>query len=125
MLEKIHLKQTEFTPLVYWDNTPNFLIKGILITENPLIFFEPIFIWLDELDQKTGVHLTFDFKLDYFNTTSSIFLLRMMKRLKKNKNQKIVWTLNVEDEDMLEIIEDFNIILDGGITINIQEEIIA
>lgn len=125
MLEKIHIEQTELTPLIYWDNnTPVFLIKGILIPENPIEFFDPIFKWLDEYRLQPLANLIFEFELDHFNTSSSIFLLRMMRRIKKYKNHKIVWTLNIEDEDMHEIIEDFNIMLDGVISINIQEEII-
>ena len=56
-----------------------------------------------------------DFKLEYFNTTSSIVILDVLKHLQSMdtpENKVIInWHYDEEDEDLLEIGEDYSTML--------------
>lgn len=118
MLQKIFIKQTELTPLVYFDNEKSvFKIKGILVPEDAYSFFIPIFNWMDNYQKKATKNFKFEFELLYFNTTSSMLLLDLMKIINEIPNQKIVWLIDLEDEDMIEVANDYNDILAGEIEV--------
>ena len=44
-----------------------------------------------------------------------------MKKIKKIPHQKIIWTLYSDDEDILEVVHDYNSLLGNIITLNIKE----
>lgn len=61
-----------------------------------------------------------NFNLEYLNTSSSKYLLNMLKRFEKlNKNGKTVevkWNYESDDDDIKEAGEDFNLMIDVPFT---------
>lgn len=122
MLKKINIKQKELTPLVCVDKKNTMLIfKGVCVPENAYEFFKPIFRWVDDYSFKPIKEFRFQFELDYFNTSSSRMILELMKMIQKIPNQIIEWSFYNDDEDMIEVVNDYNELLGGGIIIKIKQ----
>jgi hypothetical protein len=91
-----------------------FLIGGKSIPENAVEFYKPVNEWLDAFAQTNHPPIQVDLKLEYFNTSSSKCLLDVFKRLENlNQRNKVTlnWYYDEEDEDMLEVGEDYQAIL--------------
>lgn len=94
-------------------------ISGESFIEDSVSFFAPYIQWLhDYLTLKDN--LVFNFKLSYFNTSSSKRILEILRLLssyeKQGKSISVNWILLATDHDMEDEIEDFEII--SGIKIN-------
>ncbi len=104
--------------------TPEFVInskegiirmKGKSIMEDSHKFYEPILEKLDwyisHAPDKTQVTVRFD----YFNTTSSKYLLEIFRRIEdlknKNKNVTVFWYYEMDDLDMKYCGEDYRMML--------------
>ncbi|NJM15154.1 MAG: DUF1987 domain-containing protein [Bacteroidales bacterium] len=87
-------------------------ISGESYMEETFKFYSPLLDWLKEFFS-SGNELMFNFKLTYFNTSSSRLILDILDLLKKHKdkgNTVIVnWYYDPEDPDMEDEVEDFKI----------------
>jgi hypothetical protein len=106
-------EQTAKTPLVNFDpSTGNFEIKGKSIPENSLVFYKPVFAWLDEYVLAPAPSTVLNIQLDYFNTSSSkciLDLFKIIENIFKNSKGEITinWLYDENDEDMQEAGEDY------------------
>lgn len=97
-------------------------IEGESLLEDTIGFYKPLIEWLDEYTT-TNKPLTFNFKLTYFNTSSSKRILDILQVLKKYDESGADVTVNwyvQGDSEIIEDIEDYKII--AKIDINIIEE---
>ena len=115
----INIAATDKTPKVTLNAENNtFEMQGNSRPENVRDFFYPI---IDDLkkyfekidEEKLEVKaITFNFKLDYFNSASAKFisdiLLIIQKYAKAGFNIKIYWYFDDGDDDMKEVGEDFS-----------------
>ncbi len=44
----VNIKKTDISPLIYLDDTGDFIIQGVSNTDEPLLFYRPIIRWLSE-----------------------------------------------------------------------------
>jgi hypothetical protein len=90
------------------------VLSGEAFMEQPYFFYKPLSDWLETYTREMRGTLNFDVKLTYFNTSSSKFMLDMLRLLKKYQlsggDVKVRWFLRKLDEDMREEIEDFTIV---------------
>ncbi|HRH01696.1 MAG TPA: DUF1987 domain-containing protein [Bacteroidia bacterium] len=119
-MQVLFLKQTDFTPLVNFDFLEGkFEIKGESRPENTGKFYAQLTEWLLNLKQEvvanpTEKELVFDFKFDYFNSTSAKYILDLLAILQEindplNKVKIIVrWHYDKLDEDMRDSGEEFS-----------------
>ena len=96
-------------------------LKGESFMENPSEFYEPIFEWLSQyFNLKKSI--TINMKLEYFNTSSSRFILRMLEIIKEfvnaGGNLILNWYFDKDDPDMKKEILDFQDVT--GLEINIK-----
>ncbi len=106
-----------FTPTVDFNcDTGVCTLEGKSYLENPVEFYTPLFQWLKTYILDIKKPLTFNFKLSYFNTSSSKCIIDILHILKKYENEngqvKIKWYYDAEDEDAedeIEEVEDFMI----------------
>ncbi|MBL4670229.1 MAG: DUF1987 domain-containing protein [Flavobacteriales bacterium] len=114
-MSDIDIEGTLKTPTISFDEINNYLlIEGRSTLENPAKFYKPLISKLEKLEKSSSREMKIDFKLEYFNTTSSIAILDVLKRLQSlNKDKEIVinWSYDEGDEDILEIGEDYSSIL--------------
>ncbi|MEN9445175.1 MAG: hypothetical protein RIS47_2066 [Bacteroidota bacterium] len=104
-----------FVPTVNFDaNTGKCTISGESYLEDSVAFYEPLLGWLEAYMNTKKGPIEFEFKLTYFNTSSSKRIIDIFRLLKQyeNQNGKVVvnWYYEDDDTDILEEIEDFTLI---------------
>lgn len=120
-MKPLRIEATEFTPTIILDpETNQFEISGESRPENAGKFYSKILDWLDQYynlrywkDNKFSDSPTvnFEFKLEYFNSTSAKFILDILLKLesfqKDNVIIKVIWQYDEPDIDMKESGEEF------------------
>jgi len=101
-----------FIPSVNFDASTGICeIAGESYLEDTVNFYKQLMDWLELYSTEVNKPLTFNFKLTYFNTSSSKGILDIMKLLKKydegGKQITVNWYYPEDDEDNLEEAEDF------------------
>jgi hypothetical protein len=87
---------------------PSISIIGSSVSEDPKDFYYPFILQLEEIAKNWNT-LTVNFKFDYYNTVSYMYLTRIMKILDdmaKHKEVLINWYYLEKDEKLMEIGED-------------------
>ncbi len=99
-------------------------ISGESYLEDTLAFYMPLIKWLEEFLKTEQKKLTFNFKLQYYNTSSSKCIVDMLALFKQYKDKgreiDVNWFYNADSEDAeeeIEEVEDF--ILETGLKINL------
>lgn len=110
-------EQSPKTPFINFDpSTGDFELKGKSIPENSVLFYKPLFEWLDSYVQNPAPKTSLNIQLDYFNTSSSKCIVDLFKKLelisKNGKGEAIInWKHDEQDDDMLEAGEDYKSII--------------
>lgn len=122
-MEDIHIKGVHgayFIPSVNFEvATGHCEIAGESYLEETTKFYTPIFEWIKEYTETIKKPIVFDFKLIYFNTSSSkclVDILDMLKKYQKNGGDVTVNWFYQDTEEELEEVEDF--IMETGLDIN-------
>jgi hypothetical protein len=111
-MEKIVIPKTKSSPEIIMDYKGGLLeIIGESYPENSLAFYKPVFEWLDKCIQDK-IELKVNFKLNYFNTSSSKCVIDILDRLDKyfvnSGITSIKWYYEEDDDDMMETGEEFS-----------------
>jgi len=110
----LHIEPTVKTPGIEFDSNSGIItINGISIPEDPQEFFEPLNTQLDEYILQPSPNTTLDFKLEYFNTSTTLIirnLIRKLREISDKTNFKVRWYFETEDEDMEEAGEEFKML---------------
>ncbi len=116
-MSKLNIESSAKTPLIKCDDELGRLtIEGRSIPENAVDFFQPLYDWIDEYSKFPKSKTEIDVKLEYFNTSSSKCLLKVLKKLETlNVESKsavnVNWFFEEDDEDMNEAGQDFDVII--------------
>lgn len=96
-------------------------VSGESFLEETSKFYNPLMDWIKDYIYQKKKPITFNFKLSYFNTSTSKWILNILNVLKKyeeNGGDVVVnWYIHEDDTDMRDDIEDY--IIDTGIKINL------
>ena len=116
-MRNLKIKKTNITPKVEFDPLNNTLtFEGKLLCDNTPEFFEPINNWLKEYELEAPDNTALNFGLEYLNTSSSKYLLNMLKRFeklnKRGKKVQVNWNYEADDDDIKEAGEDFDMMVD-------------
>lgn len=111
-MENVNIEGTAKTPTVIFEPGSGLLeIKGRSIPENSTEFFRPLVDALKSFSTNSTGPITVNFKLEYFNTSSSKCILDILKILesikKTGKMVSLNWYYEEDDEDMLESGENY------------------
>jgi len=87
-------------------------IAGESYLEETVEFYAPLIKWLEEyIDTTKNNKITFNFKLTYYNTSSSKRIVDILLILKsfeeKGGNVQVNWFYEEDDLDIVEEVEDF------------------
>ncbi len=98
-------------PKVVFDaQTGDCEISGESSPEDVLIFFQELNNWFDEYIENVKGPISLTLNLNYFNTSSSRGIFRVLTILKKYQDTggevKITWYYDKDDQDMYEEIID-------------------
>ena len=126
-LVEIIVELTGFKGKIEFDTTKGYLlIEGRSIPENSIDFFEPFIEFLENYS-KTPLPLTeVDFRLEYFNTSSSKCILDILRLLQKihldeDSQIKINWFYDEDDDEIQEIGQDYSHIINVPFNIKLIE----
>ena len=111
-MDNLFIEGSKQTPKVDFNASKgNLEISGRSIPENTFEFFNPILLWLDEYSNIALDVTTINVNLEYFNTSSSKYILEIFKRLKSlindGKEVQVKWYYEEDDEEMMETGEDY------------------
>jgi len=115
-MESLKINPTSATPFINFNlDTGLFVLSGVSRPEDVMDFYRPVMAWLEELERevlaKTDIGRELEkiilvFKLDYFNTASTKFILKITKLLSNlrgaGKNLSVSWHYETGDEQMRE-----------------------
>jgi SiaC family regulatory phosphoprotein len=97
-------------------------ISGESYLEDTDEFYNNIINWLEAYINEVKKPLTFDFRLTYFNTSSSRSILNVLRVLKKYEDRggsvTVNWYYPEDDESIAEEAEDY--MKDTGLKINMS-----
>jgi len=103
-MEPLIIEATNDTPRVHFDyNTGVLELSDRSLPENAIEFYQPLFEWIyNYIDLPKGETL-FNFKLEYFSTSSAkqiTKILFLLEKLSDTSNVKVNWYYKKEDIDM-------------------------
>lgn len=118
-MKSLIIRPTEDSPEIMFDFDANkFFISGKSRPENTGKFFTPVLNWFGEFQKNVSVettqntNLTFDFKLEYFNSISAKYIADIILIIKDLIDQghkiSIKWHYPNQDDDMLEVGKEFS-----------------
>lgn len=111
-MTELNIEATSATPQISLNkHLGRFELKGKSFPEESRIFYAPLFTWLEEYSKNPNEETLFEFKMEYFNSSSSLIILEILNLLdsiqKNGKNVTISWSYLDIDEDMLEAGEEY------------------
>ncbi len=115
-MSDLNIEGTLKTPTIsFSEKEKRLLIEGRSTPEDPIQFYEPLISKLKDFVKSPIGKMEIDFKLEYFNTTSSLVILDVLKHLQSvntvNNEVVINWHYDKDDEDLLEVGEDYSTML--------------
>ena len=69
-------------------------------------FYDPIMTWVREMESPVEM-VTFNFHLDYFNSSSNKYILRLIQEIGNHSNVSVNWYYDEIDEAMRDAGEDY------------------
>ena len=111
--EPFHIDGENYIPTIDFNPTTSVLeISGESYHEYTIEFYEPVFKWLRDFLSTDGRTLTFNFRMTYFNTSTSRRFLEIFDLLEEyqnnnNGNVTVNWYFQVDDVDMEESGEEY------------------
>ncbi|MGE0079653.1 MAG: DUF1987 domain-containing protein [Bacteroidales bacterium] len=126
-MEPLLYAATEETPGINFDKQNNkFMVFGRSFPEESKKFFYPILLWLEEYVKIPNDTTIFEFRLDYYNSSTSTVILEMLYILeriqKKGKEIKIIWNYIDIDDDMLDSGKEYAKMVSIPIELNAIED---
>ena len=92
------------------------LLAGISIPEDPYAFYSPVNEEIDKYMETPLPKTTLEFKLEYFNTSSTLVIRNLIRDLSQNNSKTelfIKWYYEEYDEDMKEAGDEFRMLFHG------------
>lgn len=104
-MKDLIIPKTEITPEVKFNFSGGLLeISGRAMPEDTYNFFNPLLEWVNKYKVQAQSKTVMVFKMEYFNTSSEIFILKLIKSLAEaklsGKTVMIEWYYREEDDDM-------------------------
>ncbi len=105
MVTVLHVERTNKSPYVHFDaEEGHFEIKGVSIPEDSEAFYRPLIAFAEKYNKNPAPKTVVAIKFLYFNTSTSDYLLSLVRTLKEGQEEKLTieWHYEEEDEDMYE-----------------------
>jgi len=123
-IKNIFIEKTAKTPQVDFNQlTGELILFGKSIPENAAKIYEPLLAWINDYIKSPRHTTNFRLNLEYFNTSSSIWLAKMVNALSKISEEDYVLFihlyLDIEDFESMDMEELKNIV--GPLVDNISE----
>ena len=97
------LEATGKTPEVILVTNGTFAISGDVRPQDPRVFFQPVFNWLNEFKKHPSTSASLIFDLEYVDTSSTRVILDLIRFVSIMDNAKIIWKFEASDHDMADL----------------------
>ena len=105
-MELLKIRGNWKNPSISFNPNGKLQIWGRSLPENALDTYKPIFTWLENYKKTPADKTEIDFKLEYFNTSSSKLIYEIFKKFEDLKadgnNLHVKWHYESDDPDMEE-----------------------
>jgi len=117
MAYRLEKEKSTSTPYILIDEEKSYMkFEGRSFHENVVEFYKDVNSWLDTYLEKDFGSFTFDFEMNYFNSSTSKLLHNMLTKMDAHASDKKKVTVNwitTEDNDIIiecgeDFQEDFN-----------------
>lgn len=98
-LNRLFIEATRQMPEVCFETNGKLSISGRAIPDNAVPFFEALIPWVEKLE---APEVVFDINLEYINTSASMQLFSILRKLEENchvKSLTVNWHYEEDDED--------------------------
>ena len=98
-LGNLKIERTKSSPAIVFNTDGNLKIEGRAMPDNATYIFEPLFTWVELLNAKKVI---FDIDLEYLNTSCSMQLFALLRKLEENQSIEeliVKWYFEEDDED--------------------------
>lgn len=106
LMENLIIASTIKSPEVKFNINGELLIAGKSIPEDSILYYKPLFLWLEEFKKTAPKAIDLTLKLEYMNTSSVRIILKFLQNLvalsKENIKLKIKWVYDFDDDDICE-----------------------
>lgn len=119
----IRASRHSLTPKVCLDAQSGIcIVSGKSLIDDPYIFYQAIFDWVDEYMAMEHTRLFWFIRLDYLCIGSKKMLLRLLKKLKEYNQTEdrisICWVTPLKDTDLINEIEELTLFSDMPIRLS-------
>ncbi len=127
-MSELNIKSTNTTPEINYNSESGILeFIGKSLPTNSIEFYEPVFNWATNFFNSADVptDFTLEFKVDYYNTSSSKQIAKLFRIIETSLASSIVtinWFYDEEDIDMLEAGQRFDKLMGVSFKFTINEE---
>jgi hypothetical protein len=127
MIAPLLIEESGDTPNVVFDPTrPKFELSGRSLPENAAEFYQPLFEWIVEYSKNPLKKTVMEINMFYFNTSSSKMILDLLYRMEDLQSAghevQIIWYCDDDDEDMVEMGEEFSELIEVPVEIIFNKE---
>jgi hypothetical protein len=112
MAYRLEKEKTTSTPHILIDEEKNYMkFEGRSFHENVVEFYKDVNNWLDAYLEKDFGSFTFDFEMNYFNSSTSKLLHNMLTKMdtcaSDRKKVTVNWITTEDNDIIIECGEDF------------------
>ncbi len=124
----LNIKSTNTTPEINYNPKSGILeFSGKSLPTNSIEFYEPVFNWANSFFNSADVptNFTLEFKIDYYNTSSSKQIAKFFRIIETSLASEIVtinWFYDEEDIDMLDAGKRFDKLMKVSFEFSVNEE---
>lgn len=115
----LNIKSTEDSPAISCNTVKGqFLMEGRSLLEDPQVFYSDLISWFVDHVISEDIRMELQFKVDYFNSSSSRYLLKLLMLLNQNPERyKMIWFVEEGDEVIFDKGEEFQMLLDFPVAV--------
>ena len=108
----LQIAETPTTPSIDFNAiTGELSITGRSIKSDPVVFYQPLFDWIDRYIEEPCHQTTFSLDLEYISSSSLYYISNTFIKLKEltvnGHYVKIIWQYQKDDVEMKEMGEDY------------------
>lgn len=116
MINNLQIAATDETPMIDFNSETGVLkMSGTSISHQSDVFFQPIIEWITNYIAVAKPITQLIVEIDFFNISSSKQLLEILYKVKSLQDQNLMvaveWHYNQEEEDMLELGQDYEMMV--------------
>jgi len=113
MLKELYIKNTDKTPKVIFQTIGALSLVGRSFPEDTASFYDPVLHWVNAYLKKPFVKTEMIIRIDYFNTSSIMYLHSMLRRFdeffKKGNHFRLDWHYESEGNGITDISAEFSL----------------